>query len=83
MFSGHSTPRGGEWEVARVQVRRAVDTSEEVSEDVTYLSGLTDVTKEQKGRRKEKHSPPRKQWKEKCKIMNIKTGLACLVSDGW
>lgn len=57
-------------------MRRSVDTSEEVSEDAPYLSGLTDMTKEQKGRRKEKHSPPRKQWKEKCKIMNTKTGLA-------
>lgn len=53
------------------------------SEDSPYLSGLIDMTKKQKGRRKEKHSPLRKQWKEKCKIINSKMSLTCLVSNVW
>lgn len=56
---------------------------EGVSEDDPYFPELIDIDKGIKGevgRKSMVHS--RKQWKNKCKMTNAKTGVTYLVSNG-
>lgn len=56
---------------------------EDVSEDAAYFPELIDIDKGIKGevgRKSMVHST--KQWKNKCKMTNTKTGVTYLLSNG-